>query len=243
MSFSSWARRLGAVLVICSALTAQALETPRPQAVAPGALLTLAGRELADVKVACFTALGPGDTLLVREAAVLHAGDALLVVVPAFADGGSAPLAPWGWVAVPGAPAQPLFLLEGTGGHVRVAGAGTQRDDGERLAVSFDPAAGPPASGNAGFTLTLQGARASAAALVIAGPPCAGVRQRVGDAALGLDFASSFVVAGSCVTDAEGRAELVLPVPTLSGVSVAALWAVATPDGRLEFSDTLVACL
>jgi hypothetical protein len=239
----SLARRLGAALLLCSALSAQAIETLQPGAVAPGALLTLAGRELGDVQLVRFTALGPGDTLLVREAPVLRAGDSLMVVVPAFADTGSAPLSPWGWVGVAGAPPQPLFLLEGTGGRVRVTGAGTQRAEGERLTVSFDPASGPPVSGNAGFKLTLYGAPAGAPAMVLAGPPASGSRRRLRDAALGLDLASSFLLAGSCVTGADGRAELLLPVPAVSGVGVAAMWAVVTPEGQMAFSDTLVACL
>jgi hypothetical protein len=241
MSVLTCVRRLGVALTLASALGAQSIDSLRPQAVAPGALLQLDGRELAGAALVRFTALGPGGTLLVREQPLLHHGSALLAVVPAFSDAGSAPLSPWGWVSVPGARPVPLFLLEGTAGRVSVAGAGSQLGE-RRLGVSFDPAAGPPDAGNAGFTLTLHGAPAGRPAMVLAGLPRAGPRLRLRDAALGLDFASSFIVAGFCLTDGEGRAELQLPVPLLSGVSIAALWVVAAPEG-LAFSDTLLACL
>jgi hypothetical protein len=244
MSLPSLARRFVAALVFCSALSAQSLQTVQPAAVAPGALLRLDGVALASVKSVRFTALGANDELLVREQPVVAAdGSSLRVVVPAFADAGAAPLSPWGWVSVAGALPQPLFLMEGTAGRVRVSGAGTQLASGERLTVSFDPLGGPPAGGNAQFRFVLQGAPAGAPALVIAGPPVDGPRLRVGDAALGLDLASSFVVAGSCLTGADGTACLSLPVPALSGVTVAALWAVVKPCGRLAFSDTLIASL
>ena len=238
------ARRFVAGLVFSSALAAQSLETVRPAAVAPGALLRLGGHGLADSTVVRFTALGPGDTLLEREQHVVAADEgSVRVVVPAFADAGDAPLSPWGWVSLPGAPPQPLFLMEGTAGHVRVAGAGSQLSDGSRLTVSFDPLGGPPTPGNAQFTLALSGAPQRKPALVLAGPPAGAPWARVGDAALGLDLAATFVVAGSCVTDDDGAASLQLPVPAASGLTIAAMWAVLKPCGRLAFSDTLVATL
>jgi hypothetical protein len=244
MSLPWLARRFVAALVCCSALSAQSLQTVQPAAAAPGALLRLDGAELGGVRSVRFTALGANDELLVREAPIVSAdATTLRVVVPAFADAGAAPQSPWGWVTVAGAPPQPLYFLEGTAGRVRVAGAGTQLANGERLAVSFDPLDGPPSGGNAQFRLVLQGAPAGAPALVLAGPLADGPRLRVGDAALGLDLASSFVVAGSCLTGADGTASLSLPVPALSGVTVAVMWAVVKPCGRLAFSDTLVANL
>ena len=244
MSLPSLARRSVAALVFCSALSAQSLQTVQPAAVAPGALLRLGGEALAGVKSVRFTALGANDELILRDQPVVAADEwSLRVVVPAFADAGSAPLSPWGWVTVEGAPPQPLFLMEGTAGRVRVAGAGTQLASGERLTVSFDPLGGPPTGANAQFRLVLQNAPAKAPALVLAGPPADGPRLRVGDAALGLDLASSFVVAGSCLTGPDGTASLSLPVPALSGVTVAVMWAAVKPCGRLAFSDTLVASL
>jgi hypothetical protein len=243
MSPTFMARLAAAALVLSSALAAQVLDGVRPAAFGPGALLRLTGHGLAGVASVRFTALGPGDELLVRDQPVVRAADGqLLVVAPAFADRdpGVAPLSPWGWVGVADAAPRPGFLLEGTAGRVRVAGAGTQLPDGGRLGVSFDPLSGLPAAGNGGFTLTLDGAPPGAAAIVLAGPPADGPRVRVGDAALGLDLASGSMLVGTCAVGADGTAVLRLPVPAVNGVAIAALWVVARPPGGLAFSDTLV---
>ena len=240
---SCTARLAAAALVCLTSAAAQVVDAIRPAILAPGALVRVQGRELASVREVRFLARGPGDQMLQRVQSVVRAEDGeLCAVVPAFADGpdGAMPASPWAWVAVEGAAARPVFLLEATHGRVRLAGAGSQRLDGTRLVVAFDLAGGPPLPGNASFALTLSGAPAGAAAFVLAGTPAPPPRFRVRDAALGVDLLRSWVLLGPCVVRPAGEARVELPVPALTGVSFAVQWVVE--DGAQPLlSDALVA--
>ena len=243
MSLAYTARLAAAALVCLTSSAAQVVDAIRPAILAPGALVRVQGRELASVRAVRFLALGPGDELLLRTQPVLRADDGeLRVVVPAFADEptGAAPTSPWAWVAVEEAAARPVYLLEGTQGRVRLAGAGSQRPAGERLAIAFDLAGGPPNPGNARFALELHGAPPRAAAFVLAGLAAAPPQLRVRDAVVSVDLSAGYVLLGPLATDSQGVARAELPVPSLAGVTLAAQW-VMHVDGVLLLSDALVA--
>ena len=239
-----YAARLAAAALVCLASSAaQVVDSIRPAILAPGALVRVEGRGLASVHTVRFLALGPGDQLLLVTQPALRAADGeLRVVVPAFADEpvAATPESPWAWIAVDGAAARPVFLLEATQGRVRLAGAGSQRPDGERLAIAFDLAGGPPNPGNAGFALELHGAPPRAAAFVLAGLAAAPPLLRVRDAVVGVDLSAGYVLLGPLATDSRGVARAGLPVPSLAGVTLAAQWVVPS-DGMPLLSDALVA--
>src|SRR5262245_26299818 len=238
-----YAARLAAAALVCMASSAaQVVDSIRPAILAPGALVRVEGRGLAAVHTVRFLALGPGDQLLLVTQPVLRAEDGeLRVVVPAFADEPTraTPESPWAWIAVDGAAARPVFLLEATQGRVRLAGAGSQRPDGERLAIAFDLAGGPPNPGNAGFALELHGAPPRAAAFVLAGLAAAPPLLRVRDAAVGVDLSVGYVLLGPIVTDADGVTRTAMPVPALAGLTFAAQW-LLTAHGLPLLSDALV---
>jgi len=243
MSPSCTARLAAAALVCLTSSAAQVVDAIRPAILAPGALVRVQGRELASVRAVRFLAVGPGDELLLRTQPVLRADDGeLRVVVPAFADEptDATPASPWAWIAVEGAAARPVFLLEAMQGRVRLTGAGSQRPEGERLAIAFDLAGGPPNSGNAGFALELHGAPPRAAAFVLAGLAAAPPLLRVRDAVVGVDLAAGYVLLGPIATDGHGVARAGLPVPSLAGVTLAAQWVVQA-NGVPLLSDALVA--
>ena len=233
-------RLLGAALLLSLPASAQVLHRASPAAFGPGALLRLDADALGDVRAVTFLALA-GDDLRVLRQPVLRGPDGeLLVVAPAFADeAGLPPPGPWAWIAAAGA-AQPVFLFEGTAGRVRAAGAGTQRPEGGRLSIAFDLAGGPPAPGNAGFTLRLLGSPPGAAAFAVVGVPAAGPWPRVRDATLVADFARAVLV-GPVVVDADGMASVALPVPAVGGAALAVQWLVIGHN-RIQplLSDALV---
>jgi hypothetical protein len=232
-----------AALALSSPLAAQEVDSVRPAVLAPGALVRVEGSGLASVREVRFTALGPDDALMVRAQPVLRAADdALLVAAPAFADAPphAAPLSPWAWLTADGATPRPVFLLESAAGRVRAAGAGSQRPDGTRLGASFDLAGGPPLPGNAGFALTLSSAPAGAAAFVLVGSPAPPPLLRVRDAALAVDLSASWVLVGPFVVQPGRDLRVELPVPAVTGFTLATQW-VVRGGAELLLSDALVA--
>ena len=242
MSPSRAARLAAAALLCLPPAAAQVVEAIHPEALAPGALVRVQGRDLDSVREVRFLARGGDAEPLVRVQPVLRAeGGELCLVVPSFADDPTraVPSSPWAWLEGAQAPARPVFLLEAMRGRVRLAGAGSQRADGERLSVAFDLAGGLPAAGNAAFTLQLHGAPAGAAAFVVVGVPAQAPLLRLRDAALAVELACSHVLLGSCVTAADGRARAAVPLPSLAGITIAAQWLV-DGGGAPLLSDALV---
>lgn len=226
-------QRAGSRLLVAVAITllftaaprAQTITRVTPEAAAPGDLVILTGPNLQGVSIVRFFAtvggfVGTWTVDVTPQSVSSTRVTALVPMMAAFAPPNATPPGnPVGTVQAinplgPSAPNTLSFFYMQAIPTVTTAGLGTTQPGLGRPVVGFTIAGGPPVTGNAGFTLTLENAIPGAVAQIFVGAPDPAPSVMVGDGLVAIDLTQPFFSLPSATVDAAGDVHLPLPIPT-----------------------------
>jgi hypothetical protein len=255
------ALRLPLFVLACAILRAvpahaQTITRVTPEIGAPGDLISISGSFLGGTGSVRFVAHigGFGSIWIITVPPVLVTPNLVIGVVPLFGNfappGGPNGSLPIGTVDV-GSPTSSnslsFFYLEQTAGAIDTPGLGTTLgglNANARPVIGFQIAGGPPVSGNALFTLTLENAAPTGIATLALGAPPVPPLVPYLDGYIGLNLLQPWqlLVTQSFLIDPFG--DVASNIPIFGGgplnVTVALVWVVVDPfTGGVGVSDGL----